>query len=324
MPPPGLAVGVDIGGTKLAAGLVAGDGTVVTRLRRETPADDVVAITRTIVEVVAEIRSEHGLDPVPVGVGAAGIIDLGGTVRYAPNLAWRDHPLRAELEDALGVRVTVDNDANVAAWGEFRCGAGAAARASLALLTIGTGVGGGLVLDGQLVRGANGFAAEFGHIVVSEGGPVCPCGNRGCLEVLASGTAIGRTAADLLAAGEVPDGSPLHQQPPTGKSVTVAAHAGDEAATEVLRRCGTWLGVGIASLVNALDPEIVVLGGGAMQAGDLLLRPALQAAAARIMGRGYRPPTPVVRATLADDAGLVGAALLALDATRAAPQTPAG
>ncbi len=313
----GLAVGVDVGGTKLAAGLVAADGSVVERVRRDTPADERDAIVPLIAEVARDLVDRHGLSRVPVGVGAAGLVDRDGTVRFAPNIAWVDYPLRAELQALLDGPVTVDNDANVAAWGEYRAGAGTAAGDSLVMLTLGTGVGGGLVLEGALMRGANGLAAEFGHVIVDEGGPRCSCGNRGCLEPLASGTAIGRIARVGLADGSAPAGSTLRAVPRdevTGKSVTVAAHAGDAYAASVLATAGFWLGVGISSLVDALDPALVVVGGGAIQAGELLLEPARAAAAERILGRRHRTVAPIVRAQLADDAGLVGAALLALAA----------
>lgn len=312
----GVAVGVDVGGTKLASALVAADGSVLDRGRHDTP-DTAAAITDLIVEIVTAYGARHALAGLPVGVGAAGLIDETGTVRFAPNLPWRDHPLRAELEERLEARVTVDNDANAAAWGEYRLGAARDARQSMAMLTVGTGVGGGLVIQDRLVRGAHGMAGELGHIPVLEGGPVCGCGQRGCLESLASGTAIGRFAQEAMAAGELVDSALASVAPGalTGKAVTVAAHAGDTAAIDLLAIAGSWLGVGIASLVAAFDPEIVVLGGGAMQAGHLLLAPAVRAAEERMIGRGYRDEVPIVTATLADDAGVVGAALLALDAT---------
>ncbi|HWB72366.1 MAG TPA: ROK family protein [Egibacteraceae bacterium] len=145
-------------------------------------------------------RASRRRGGLPVGVGAAGVVDLDGRVRYAPNIDWADYPLRAELEALLDVAVTVDNDANAAAWGEYAAGAAAAA-SSVVMLTVGTGVGGGLIIDGRLVRGAGGLGAEFGHLIVSEGGPRCPCGNHGCLEALASGNAIGRVAREALQAG---------------------------------------------------------------------------------------------------------------------------
>jgi glucokinase len=312
-----VAVGVDIGGTKLAAGVVDADGTVLERLRRATPADDGERIVATVGEVVHTLTARHDLTRPPVGVGAAGIIDLDGRVRYAPNIRWADFPLRAALAAEVGGPVTVDNDANVAAWGEFVRGAGRDARDALVMFTVGTGVGGGIVLGGALLRGAHGLGAELGHMIVAEGGPPCPCGNRGCLEALASGTAMGRIASEWRAAGRVPPGSALAGSAPlSGKDVTVAAHAGDAAAQGVLEEAGRWLGVGVASIANALDPEVIVVGGGAMQAGELLLGPARAAFAERLTGRGHRPVPPLLAAELADDGGVVGAALLARAAAR--------
>jgi glucokinase len=351
--PSGLAIGVDVGGTKLAAGLVHGGGEVVYRCRRETP-NEPEALCAEIVDLVAEIEHRHAVGHVPVGIGIAAIVDHNGVARYAPNLPLVDRPILDELRKSLDrTAVTVDNDANVAAWGEYRVGAGTDAVSSLLMLTVGTGVGGGLVLDGRLVRGAWGFAGEFGHIIVDEGGPQCACGNFGCLEALASGTAIGRMAREALAAGAIPPDSVLYTpggiprvfsgtgapiggpdkalvpdsltvvREITGKVVTVAAQAGDRFAIELLARCGFWLGVGLASLVNALDPEIVVVGGGVIQAGELLLEPARMAMVDRLVGVGHRPVPGVVSAQLGDDAGLVGAALLALDHVRAALDDPA-
>lgn len=304
------AVGVDIGGTKLLAGLVGPDGAVLVRRRLRTPPEGGAAVAAAVVEVVRELWEDAGTGPLPVGVGAAGLVDLDGTVRYSPNIpGWEDTPLRAELAAALGVDVRVDNDANTAAWAESRAGAGRDAGDSLLMLTVGTGVGGGLVHEGELVRGRSGLAAEFGHVIVREGGPACGCGNRGCLEAMASGQAIARVAREGLARGER---SVLDSvADPSGKDVTRAAEDGDAFATAVLAECGFWLGVGIASLVNALDPEVVVVGGGAMQAGELLLGPARAACSARVLGAAHRKMPLVVPAALGDDAGMVGAALLA-------------
>jgi glucokinase len=312
-----LAVGIDVGGTKLAAGLVASDGTVLARARLETPVGEGDAIVSLIGRVVADLSAGQVAGSVPVGVGAAGIVDRKGVVRYAPNIGWRDFPLRQQVAALIGGPVVVENDANVAAWGEYRAGAGIGAGESMVMLTVGTGVGGGLVLADRLVRGGHGLAAEFGHIIVCEGGPRCPCGNRGCLEPLASGTAIGRLARDAFDQGRIPPDSALAgvaRENLTGKAVTAAAERGEDLARDILSACGTWLGVGIASLVHALDPEVIVVGGGAMQAGDLLLDPARRAFAERLMGRTHRPMPDIVPARLGDDAGLVGAALLALDA----------
>jgi len=311
-----LAVGVDVGGTKIAAGLVGADGSVIQRLRRDTQATDAKAITELVADVVGQLTPRQRGTVVPVGVGAAGLIDRDGVVRFAPNIDWADYPLRDELLARIDAPVIVDNDANVAAWGEYCVGAGAGVADCVVMLTVGTGVGGGMVLDDRLVRGSHGLAAELGHLIVDEGGQfLCGCGNHGCLETVASGTAVGRFALQGLADGSAPRDTVLHDLEPTevtGKSVTVAAHAGDAYAREVLDCVGTWLGVGIASVTNAFDPALVVVGGGAMQAGELLLRPARAAAQARLLGRGHRQLPPVVRAQLTDEAGLVGAALLAM------------
>ena len=316
----GFAVGVDVGGTKLAAGLVDAEGTVTLRARRDTPARDAVAIAPLIAELASDLCAQAGVaGTVPIGVGAAGVIDRAGVVRYSPNIDWAPgYPLRDDIVRHAATTVVVDNDANAAAWGEYRAGAGRAAAANMVLLTVGTGVGGGLVLGNRLVRGGHGLGAEFGHVIVLEGGPRCPCGNRGCLEALASGTAIARMAREQRQAGQVPDGSALADRPLeelTGKVVTRAAEGGDAVAADLLDRAGFWLGVGIATLVNALDPEMVVVGGGAMEAGERLLEPARAAFADRLIGRAHRPLPPVSKATLADDAGLVGAALLVLELT---------
>lgn len=311
----GVAVGIDVGGTKLAAGVVAADGSLLDRVRHDTPAD-AGGIVELLVAVVEELRGRHGVGHLPVGVGFAGLIDRQGVVRFAPNLPLADYPLAEELAPRLSHPVTLDNDANAAAWGEYRVGAGRDAVDSLVMLTIGTGVGGGLVLADRLVRGAGGMAGELGHIAVMAPGPSCPCGASGCLEALASGSAIARNARESLAAGRFGPDSPLTRLAPaqvTGKAVTLAAHDGDAEAVAILAEAGRWLGVGIASMIAAFDPAAIVLGGGAMQAGTLLLDPAVQAARDRLLGGGHREPAPIIQAALGDDAGLIGAALLALE-----------
>lgn len=309
------AVGVDIGGTKIAAGVVADDGTVIAAARRPTPGDDGGRVTDTIVETVAAL--EAPIEALPIGVGAAGIVDRAGRVRFAPNVpGWVDYPLQEELRARFDARVVVENDANAATWSEFRVGAARGATRGAAMLTVGTGVGGGAVEAGRLIRGAEGLAAEFGHLVIAEGGPRCQCGNRGCLEALASGTAIGRTAREARDRGDVPADSPLaalDASELTGAAVTAAARNGDAAARDVLATVGRWLGVGMATVANALDPEIIVVGGGGAQAGELLLDPARDALDERIIGRAYRRIPPVVPAELGEQAGLIGAALLALE-----------
>lgn len=310
----GVAIGIDVGGTKIAAGVVASDGSVLARARYATPSD-ARQIEPLLARIVRELADADALDAPRVGIGAAGLITPDGVVRYAPNIDWVDFPLARVLEADLGTPVMVDNDANVAAWGEYRCGAAVEAHSSMIMVTIGTGVGGGLVLGDRLIRGAHGMAAEFGHIAITERDDPCACGGIGHFEALASGSAIGRFAREGISSGEAPSDSILHRHDLdtiTGKIVTVAAHEGDPFAREVIATAGRWLGVGVASLINALDPEIVVIGGGAMEAGELLLEPARKTANEGILGREHRPVPPIVRAQLADDAGVVGAALLAL------------
>ncbi len=196
-----LTCGIDIGGTKILGGVVDEDGAILAELRVESPATDEEAIERAVCDLVRRLAAEH--DVSAVGVGAAGYVDKSrSTVMFAPNIAWRDVALRAELERDLGLPVVIENDANVAAWGEFRFGAGADVD-DLLLVTVGTGVGGGLVLDGSLYRGAFGVGAEIGHMRVVPGGVLCGCGNHGCWEQYASGSAMVREARSEARGGSL-------------------------------------------------------------------------------------------------------------------------
>jgi glucokinase len=310
----GHTIAVDIGGTKLAAALVSQGGEICHRVRRETPATDVAAIADAVVDAVEELRTRH--DVLGIGIAAAGFVDATGSrVVFAPNLAWRDEPLQATLERRTGLPAVVVNDANAAAWGEFRHGAGRDV-AHMVLLTVGTGLGGGIVLGGALLRGAAGFAAELGHLRVEPDGRRCGCGNRGCWEQYASGQALvraARTLADsgapaaarlLALAGGDPDAV-------AGPHVTRAAGEGDPAARELLADLGRWLGEGAASVAAVLDPETVVVGGGLAEAGDLLLEPMRAAFRRELTARGHRPDIAIVPAELGNDAGVIGAADLA-------------
>jgi glucokinase len=309
-----LACGVDVGGTKISGGVVDEDGTVVEELRVVSPATDVEAIEDAIASLVTQLRSRHEI--AAVGVGAAGYVDKSrAVVMFAPNIAWRDVDLKAELEARIDLPVVVENDANAAAWGEFTYGAGHDID-DLLMVAVGTGVGGGLVLDGELYRGAFGVGAEIGHMRVVPDGILCGCGNRGCLEQYASGSALVREVraaargGSLLAAGvlEMAGGDP---EKITGPLVTEAAHAGDPFAVEQLEVLGRWLGEGIASLTAVLDPAVVVIGGGVSEAGEVLLDPVRSAFAAQLTGRGHRPVLDIRKATLGNRAGLIGAADLA-------------
>ena len=310
----GLTAGIDVGGTKIAGGVVDEQGKILATARRESPATDTDAIERAIEDVVAELRVDHAI--VAVGIGAAGFVDSRrSTVLFAPNLAWRDEPLRSDLEKRIDLPVVVENDANAAAWGEFTFGAGEDVQDSL-LVTVGTGVGGGIVLNGELHRGAFGVAAEIGHMRVVPDGRICGCGNRGCWEQYASGTALVRDTKEQarqgsLIARSLVDRAGGDVENISGPLITEAARDGDSFAREQLASLGKWLGEGIASLTAVLDPEVVVIGGGVSEAGDLLLDPVRAHFAANLTGRHYRPELQVRAALLGNKAGMIGAADLA-------------
>jgi glucokinase len=233
-------------------------------------------------------------------------------VLFAPNLAWRDLDLKADLEATLGLPVVVENDANAAAWGEFQFGAGHDVD-DLLLVTVGTGVGGGVVLDGSLYRGAFGVGAEIGHMRVVPDGVRCGCGNRGCFEMYSSGSALVREAraaarAGSLLAADLLDRAGGDVEAITGPLITEAAWAGDPFAVEQLAAVGRWLGEGIASLAAVLDPAVVVVGGGVSAADELLLDPVRRAFAAQLTGRGHRPMLEIRKSRLGNQAGLIGAA----------------
>jgi glucokinase len=309
-----LAVGVDIGGTKVAAGVVDEQGVVLARARRLTPSRDPRAVEATIAEVVRQLRDVH--DVVAVGIGAAGFVDADRSrVRFAPHLAWRDEPLRDALAGVLGVPVVVENDANAAAWAEWRFGAGRG-ESHLVCVTLGTGIGGGMVIDGVPQRGRFGMAGEFGHMVVVPDGRRCECGNRGCLEQYASGNVLGREARELARAGSPVTVALLERvggnvDALVGPVVTQAAREGDPCAVELFEDVGRWLGVGLANLAAALDPGTFVIGGGVSEAGELLLGPAHESFRRTLTGRGYRAEARIVAAAFGPEAGLVGAADLA-------------
>lgn len=310
----GQTIGVDVGGTKIAGGLVDEAGVIVARTRRDTPSTDPAAIVRDIVAVVDELRVGSGVDG--VGIGSAGFIDAGrSTVLFAPNLAWRDVPVRDHVSSATGLHVVVENDANAAAWGEFRFGA-AEDVDDMVCVTIGTGVGGGVVVDGRLYRGAHGIGAELGHVRMVPDGHLCGCGNRGCVEQYASGRALVREARALADSHsvfaerllEMADGDP---QSITGPMVTRAAQDGDEPSRELITDLGRWLGEALASFAAILDPAVFVIGGGVSEAGELLLAPTVAAYRRNLTGRGHRPEAEIRIATLGNDAGIIGAADLA-------------
>lgn len=311
----GEAIGLDIGGTKINAFRVARDGSILARSNAPTPAEDQEATLAMMIELAQRVLTP---DVVAVGVGAAGLVESGeGMLRFAPNLAWRNLPIAARMREVLGLPVLVENDASMAAFAEYRFGAGRGYR-HLLLVAVGTGIGGGIVADGRLFRGAHGFASEIGHIIVEPGGPLCGCGNRGCWEQVAAGRAIGRMGREAAKepGSSLPGLAGGDPDKVTGRLVTEAALQGDERAKGIITEAGRRLGEGIAGLVNVLDPQIVVVGGGVIVAGDLLLDPARDSFQEAVEGPDYRPTVPIVPAELGNDAGAVGAGSLALEELR--------
>ncbi|HEU4946065.1 MAG TPA: ROK family glucokinase [Kribbella sp.] len=318
----GLTIGIDVGGTKIAAGLVGPDGVIGARAHRDTPADSVDGTAAAICDAAAELIA--GNDVEAVGIGAAGFVSSDrSTVLFAPNLAWRNEPLGARVADKLKIPVVVENDANAAAWGEFAFGAARDVQ-DMVCVTVGTGIGGGVVNDGELLRGAHGVAAELGHMRVVPGGHRCGCGARGCLEQYASGRALvreGRAQAEsgslaamqMLSVCGISDPAEL-----TGPMITRAAAAGDPCAVELLEELGRWLGEGLASLATLFDPTLIVVGGGVSAAKELLLTSAETAFEKVLPAKANRPHPMFSVAELGNDAGLIGAA----DLARRPPSAP--
>jgi len=319
--PPHLVAGVDVGGTKILGRVLApGDeNATLAELRVETPRGS-EQIATAVVDAVQQLNGDREVAAAggvsAVGVGVPGLVDRNGTLRFAPNLPGVvEYPVQETLTQRLGIPVVVDNDANCATWCEFRMGAASDSHDAV-LVTLGTGIGAGIVTNGRLHRGAHGFAGEPGHMQIDPNGPPCPCGRRGCWERFASGSGLGRLARDAAAAGRASRVVALAGGDPEsvrGEHVTRAALDGDAEARAILRDFGWWFGVGIANLVNILDPDVVVVGGGLAQAGDLFLVPAREAFANLVFATDHRPEVPIVAAAFGAEAGAIGAALLARD-----------
>jgi len=310
-----LTIGVDVGGTKVAAGVVDKGGRILEKVRRPTPSTNPHETAEVIAEVVGLLRDKYE-DVVAVGLGAAGFVDeTRSTVLFAPNLAWRNEPIKEKVEAKVGLPIVVENDANAMAWGEARFGAGRG-EDFLVCVTLGTGIGGGIISHGNLYRGRFGIGAEFGHFRVVPEGRRCGCGNRGCWEQYASGNALVHEARDLARVapamagrllelgGGVPEGI-------TGPVVTQAAREGDQAALECFRTVAKWTGQGLADLAAILDPGAFIIGGGLSDAGDLLIHSIRESFAEVLTGRGHRTMADIRIAELGADAGIVGAADLA-------------
>jgi glucokinase len=310
-----LTIGIDVGGTKVLGGVVDESGNILEKARRDTPRQGGTELTKTIAEVALDLMRNHKVSA--VGVSAAGFVSSDRkTMLATPNIAgWNGVNLDAELTELIGIDVVIENDGNAAAWGEAVFGAGRG-EAHMLMLTVGTGIGSGIVVNGQLHRGAYGIAGEIGHMRVVPEGHLCGCGARGCFEQYASGSGLMRhvreaiaatpdIARNLLALG---DGTIEGLK---GHHVTEAARAGDVVALAAFNTTAQWLGAGIASLSVILDPAIVVIGGGVVDAGEILLEPTRANMERKMPFSGKHPSPKLVAATLGNDAGLVGVADLA-------------
>jgi len=306
-----VVIGIDLGGTNIKAGAVTNEGQVLLRDRETTPTPSgPAAVVDAISAVVRRCKAqleEQGRRVVGVGVGSPGTIDLeSGTVLFSPNLTgWDDVPLKAMLEEKLGLPCALENDANAAALAEQWVGAGRSAD-SLVMFTLGTGIGGGIVLEGKVWHGTGGFAGEIGHMSIDPDGPQCGCGNRGCIEAYASATAMVRRMQEAIEAGQE---TVLAQKSGdfTSRDIYEAALAGDEAARENFEATARYLGVAVSNILHILNPAVVVLSGGVTASGDMLMVPLKDEVKRRTMEAPYRDAR-ICFAELGEDAGFIGAA----------------
>ncbi|MBY8876536.1 ROK family glucokinase [Actinacidiphila acidipaludis] len=309
----GLTIGVDIGGTKIAAGVVDEEGSILETVKVPTPSTP-EGVVDAIVEAVRQVSTGHQIEA--VGIGAAGYVDdKRATVLFAPNINWRHEALKDKVEQRVELPVVVENDANAAAWGEYRFGAGQG-HSDVICITLGTGLGGGIIIGNKLRRGRFGVAAEFGHIRVVPDGLLCGCGSQGCWEQYASGRALVRYARQrahatpenaevLLGLGDgTPDGI-------EGRHVSAAARQGDKVAIDSFRELARWAGAGLADLASLFDPSAFIVGGGVSDEGELVLDPIRKSFRRWLIGGEWRPHAQVLAAQLGGKAGLVGAADLA-------------
>lgn len=307
-----MAIGIDVGGTKVLGVVVDPRQPATVLAERRVPTPDG---GDGLVDTLLELAGSLGPDRTPIGVGVPGLVDRAGTLRMGPHLRrMHDVALARLLTERAGVAVVVDNDANCHALAERAGGAAAGATEAL-MITLGTGIGAGIITSGGLLRGANGFGGEPGHMVVDPNGPPCPCGKRGCWERFASGTGLGRLARDAASAGRLDAAMALAGGDPEavrGEHVTASARAGDAESQAVLGLLAYWVALGLSNLVNVLDPAIIVIGGGLVEAADLLLPEVRSRFAELVMAGERRPVVPIVPAQLGERAGAIGAALLAV------------
>jgi glucokinase len=313
-----VAAGVDLGGTKIHTVIATADGSVLGEDRRPTEAaqgPDVV-----VARIAASVRAAVERAGIPIeAVAGVGISSPGpcdpkrGVVTDAPNLpGFHDIPITRLVSEALSLPVLLENDANAACYGEYRFGAGRGLR-HIVYVTLGTGIGGGIIIDGKIYEGASGAAGEVGHIVVDHDGPPCNCGGRGCVEALASGPAIARAAAAAIAEGRSPMLAELvGSAQPTAELVHEAALKGDETAREIISRAGYFLGLGLVGVLNCLNPQALILGGGLLGLGDLYLGPAISTAGSGAFEQIMADVT-ITMAALGERSGALGAAALVME-----------
>jgi glucokinase len=316
------AIGVDIGGTYIRAGVVDEEGTVEALERSSMPAETdeiggvlLDTISRAIESLNQRSGGQDKAEIEAIGIGAAGLVDVrAGIIRFAPNIGYRNFAVVDLVRSKFGLRVTVDNDATAACYGEYRLGEDSSVR-HMVLVTLGTGIGGGMVLDGRLYRGSVGFAGEIGHILIDPSGPACGCGQRGCWETFASGTALGELGREAAREGrgdrllEFAGGDITRIR---GEHVVEAAREKDATALRIMREYAERVALGLVVLANVLDPDVFVIGGGVSEAADLFLHHTAESFALRLQGRPYRDPVPVRKARLGQMAGIIGSALVAL------------
>lgn len=319
----GPFVAVDLGGTKILVLIANGDGHVLSSVRKPTLATEgQTAVIDRIVETVREAAAEAGVTLPSLGaagISAPGPIDRDeGVITDPPNLpGWHNVPLAQILQERLGMHAVLENDANCGALGEHQFGAGRGCKDML-YVTISTGIGGGMIVDGKLYAGASGAAGEVGHIGVAIDGPRCGAGHVGCLEALASGTAIAAQAREAIGAGRMPVTAKLAEQEPplSAKSVYDASQQGEEEARSLITRAGTYFGMGLATLINVFNPQAIVVGGGLVNMGEAILKPAIETARNRSFAQSFSD-TRILVSELRGRAAALGAIAVAREAAAA-------
>lgn len=306
-----FVIGIDLGGTDIKGALLDLDGHTLEKIRVATDAKNgYQAVVARVLQVIEQLKQWSGIENKEisgVGIGIPGQIDYSqGKVLFAPNLDWHEVNIKQSIEQASGLPVFLDNDGNVAALGEMWSGAGKG-YANIVMLTIGTGIGGGIIIDGQLLRGKSGSAGEIGHMIMLKNGPLCNCGQSGCLETLTAAPAILRQAREAMQSDRKTSLTDFAQL--TAKDVFIAAERGDQVALQIIANSAYWLGIAIANLINVINPELVIIGGGVARAGDILIAPIRQIALAKALSVAAEA-VKIVPAYLGNDAGCIGAGAL--------------